>query len=273
MIALIRDPPLDEADLIIEELKKKTKVEVIYRDEIIFPIKIESNIILKWDSVDKRGNKSLIPFLELLEREKRVINSLETIRACNNKALTSYLLEKEGILTPSFYLIEINGNEIEQLIKAGEKLGYPLVVKPFDGSRGIGVRRFFNERELVEEMRGKEGIYIVQKYIEKPNWDVRVCVVDGNYSISYKRISKSWITNVHAGGRREEFFEQEILEIAERVGKIFKGSIIGMDLIRGKEGYYVIEVNHKPGIPTSLPKLAKKFSKDIAEFLIREEKK
>lgn len=67
-----------------------------------------------------------------------------------------------------------------ELIKIGEKIGYPLVIKPQFGNKGTGViLNIKNKTELVEaysELKKKCDDIIIEKYVKGK--DYRVCVVD-----------------------------------------------------------------------------------------------
>ncbi len=269
MIAVIRDPPNDEADLIINELKKKTEVEIIYRDELTYPMEIKSNTILRWDSVEKRPISQILKYLEIFEREKKIINSVEMMRIGENKGLMGWLFKKNNLLTPEFAVVD----NVETALKLAEKLGYPVVVKPVAGTGGKNVMKFDNEEELKNKMENlinkKDNVWIVQEYIEKPGRDIRIVVVGGEISIAYYRIGKSWVTNVHQGATRRKFDgDKEVLETAIKAAETVGEGIIGVDIAEGKEGYYILELNMKPGIPMFSTDFARKMSKDIADYVL-----
>ena len=269
-IAVLRDPPSDEAELIVKEMEKKAEVEVILREHLSYPMKIESNTLLRWDSVEKRKVRDLVPFLEILEREKKIINSVELIRIGENKGLMGYIMEKNNIPTPKFSLVDTK----EEMLKHANRIGYPVVVKPADGTGGWNVMKFEDEEQLeknVEKILSKNiGAWVVQEYIEKKeNRDIRVVVVGGEVSIAFYRIGKTWITNLHQGAKMKEFDgEEEVLELAQKAAEAFGDGIFGFDILESEEGYYVCEINMKPGMPVPSAELTRKMSKDIADYVL-----
>lgn len=98
--------------------------------------------------------------------------------ACD-KALTKELLKNQKIPVARGGKV----HNIISLLKEGEKIGYPLVLKPRYGSKGEGVYlSICSERELVSaytQLNKKFKELIIEEYIEGN--DYRVCVVD--YSV------------------------------------------------------------------------------------------
>ncbi|MBD7912628.1 cyanophycin synthetase [Clostridium cibarium] len=97
----------------------------------------------------------------------------------SDKELTKQLLIGQNIPVPE-------GREvcnIIDLLRAGEKIGYPLVLKPRYGNKGEGVvLNIKSEKELVKDfnsMKSKYSNIIIEKYITGN--DYRVCVV--NYEV------------------------------------------------------------------------------------------
>lgn len=79
---------------------------------------------------------------------------------------------------------------IINLLKEGERIGYPLVLKPRFGSKGEGVAlNIHNEKDLLkayDKLSKKYSDLIIEEYIEGS--DYRVCVVDYNVIAVAKRI-------------------------------------------------------------------------------------
>lgn len=93
-----------------------------------------------------------------------------------DKLLTKKLLTNQNIpIADGEKVFNIIG-----LLKAGEKIGYPVVLKPQYGSKGRGIcLDIRNEKELLKCYNNMKRIYsdiLIEKYIEGN--DYRVCVVD-----------------------------------------------------------------------------------------------
>jgi len=94
----------------------------------------------------------------------------------SDKELTKALLMNQNIPVPEGAKV---GNVIN-LLKEGERIGYPLVLKPRYGCKGEGIiLNISSEKELVKvynNMKNKYKDLIIEKYVEGN--DYRVCIVD-----------------------------------------------------------------------------------------------
>lgn len=115
----------------------------------------------------------------------------EAIRICINKGLTKEYLSKKDIPFPRG---ETFGKKYsnEKIISLTEQLNFPLVVKPFNGDRGIGVvTNIKNSEELrsaLEYVREELGYskVIVEQFFNGEEF--RVFVVGSNVAGAIKRI-------------------------------------------------------------------------------------
>src|SRR5690625_676913 len=77
----------------------------------------------------------------------------EAIKICRNKHLTKKYLTKAGVPTPKGELFK-KDVEDEEIIKYANELGYPLVIKPVDGTGGTGViANIQNQKEFKEALK------------------------------------------------------------------------------------------------------------------------
>lgn len=105
--------------------------------------------------------------------------------ACD-KALSKELLKAQNIPVA-------NGSKVYNIInllKEGERIGYPVVLKPRYGSKGDGVAlNIKTEKELIkayDRLNKKFKDLIIEEYVEGE--DFRVCVVDYNVVAVSKRL-------------------------------------------------------------------------------------
>jgi len=62
------------------------------------------------------------------------------------------------------------------------------------------------------------------------------------------RVSSSWKTNIHAGGRPEPCnLTPELEELSIRVSEVIGCEVAGVDIIETKDGPQVLEINSVPG--------------------------
>ncbi|MBI4270418.1 MAG: hypothetical protein HY615_08795 [Candidatus Rokubacteria bacterium] len=111
-----------------------------------------------------------------------VINPVAAYRFEKSKALQLGLFERLGLRYPRAVVV----NHRSQVLKALDRVGFPLVVKPNVGGSGAGIVRFATRDELERQLDaldfGPDGTALVQEYSEPEGGAiVRVEVLDGDY--------------------------------------------------------------------------------------------
>ncbi len=195
-----------------------------------------------------------------------VVNTLESILACENKYVTSKILMDAGIPVPKMAIIE--GEEsIESAIK---QIGgrFPVVLKMLSGSHGIGVSIIESVASLKSVLQTFWKIdpkieVLIQEKIDS-EYDLRIHVLTKRFNsptpsdtdsvlLGYmrrNRIKKDFRTNYSLGGTVEKTKvtpEQQRISIdaAKAVGCNWCGVDLIVDKKTGKN--YVLEVNSSPG--------------------------
>src|SRR5699024_2186244 len=115
----------------------------------------------------------------------------EAVSICIRKHLTKKYLEKSGIPVPKGDNFTEESTD-EDIIKYSHKIGFPVVIKPTNGSRGKGViSNIQTPEELVESLQylRRDLNYpdiIIEQYF--PGEEFRLHVVDNNVVGIIKRI-------------------------------------------------------------------------------------
>jgi len=195
-----------------------------------------------------------------------VINPALSIEKSVNKYYTSALLEKAGITSPRTVVTE----SFTESMRAFEKLGGDVVVKPLFGSLGAGITRLTDgdiAYRVFRALESTQSVFYVQEYIPHGNKDIRAFVIGGEVVASMKRVGAGWKTNISSGAAPEpyELSDEEVetsLKAAETLGLEYTG----VDLMRSDiDGtLYTLEVNSTPGWKG----LQKVTRVDIAERLV-----
>jgi [lysine-biosynthesis-protein LysW]---L-2-aminoadipate ligase len=180
----------------------------------------------------------------------RMINSLYTSFMCGNKLISHIELQKNEIQTPTA-MCAFNTNSSLEGIK---KFGYPVVIKPTVGSWGrlIGL---LNDEEAVktvledrEHMFPIYHIHYFEEFIKRPPRDIRAIVIGNEVVAAIYRYSgnNEWKTNMALGGHASPCpITTELEDICVKSSRIFKGDIVGVDLMESeKYGLVVHEVNN-----------------------------
>ncbi|HJL05581.1 MAG TPA: RimK family alpha-L-glutamate ligase [Polyangiaceae bacterium LLY-WYZ-15_(1-7)] len=133
--------------------------------------------------------------------------------------------------------------------------GAPLIVKVTEGTQGKGVL-------LAESARSAEAMastlldagkqVLLQRFVsESRGRDVRAFVVGDEVVAAARRVAQGdeYRSNVHLGASAEKTeIEPAYAKVAVRAAKVLGLPIAGVDLLEGKEGPMVVEVNSSPGI-------------------------
>ena len=146
--------------------------------------------------------------LAVSERDKRFIfgtgnicaypiNSATSTFIARDKSHTINVLRKAGFATAEgdYFFIQDTfkahrgpGKELEDAIAYANSTGYPLFIKPNDGSRGAFVEQLYSEHDLLSYIN-KHASRLGCVRLEKPlaGEEHRLLVVDGKVWFGYKR--------------------------------------------------------------------------------------
>src|SRR6267378_27707 len=210
----------------------------------------------------------------------QVINSTKVSEACGNKLVTSMLLAKAGVPTPKTFVALSS----ESVFETAQRLGYPVVVKPFTGSWGrmVDIAKEPATLGTIVEYRESmqspvEHMYYIQEFIKRPPRDIRLIVAgDEVIAAVYRNAPKGeWRTNVARGGTTTGFkLNKEIEDITLRAAKAVGGGILGVDAMESKgEGYLVHEVNNTVEVKGAQGATEHRIAKKMIEYVIREAKR
>ena len=192
--------------------------------------------------------------LHMLEMQGvKVFNSGRAIERTVDKAMTSFLLSRADIASPTTWVCE-SRNQAHAII-AAQLPKNKLVLKPLFGSQGHGIRLLEASSKLPLPMDDfVDGVFYLQQFIDsgKNPHDFRVLVVGNKAVAAMRRNGNSWLNNVAQGARCEaiDFTKSDgadMLHLAERAAKAVNIDYCGVDIICDKSGkLWVLEVNSIP---------------------------
>lgn len=177
-----------------------------------------------------------------------VFNKYDAILKAKNKIKTMQILDHYGIPIPNTVVIRRQ----EDLQMAAKFVGgFPLIVKEPVGSFGAGVTIVESMRALKSMLLWDKPMYLLQQYVKySKGKDLRVFVVNGKVVGSMMRSAQKgeFRSNIELGGkgRAVEITEEEA-SIALRSIQALDLNYGGVDIMRGKDGPVVLEVNSNPG--------------------------
>lgn len=194
------------------------------------------------------GSRGYYASLLLEARGVRTVNRSDVIAVCGDKLRTSLELRRTGLPTPR----TAAALTPEAALETMEEIGFPVVVKPLTGSWGrlAALVRDRAEAETVLEHRAalpspQQHIIYLQEFVEKPDRDIRVIVAGDRVVAASYRYADGWRTNAGRGGRSAPCpVGPELAEPALAAARAVGGGVLGVDLIEGPGGPYVLEVNH-----------------------------
>lgn len=131
----------------------------------------------------------------------------------------------------------------------------PVIIKLLDSTHGLGVmiaNSMKSTETILETMYHLKQKVILQEFIsEARGSDLRVFVVDGKIVASMQRqaMEGEFRSNLHRGGsaRMIRLLPHE-QEMAIRAAEVMGLGIAGVDILRGRNQSYIIEVNASPGL-------------------------
>ncbi|MCQ8893811.1 MAG: ATP-grasp domain-containing protein [Methanolinea sp.] len=191
-----------------------------------------------------------------LSVQNRVINSPLSIFTCASKVLTSALLIRNGIPTPTTCFTSSREIAEHFLARHGQ-----AVIKPVYGYDGNGIVLIRSAAELGDPP------YYLQEYV--PNMsDYRVFVIDGEAVGAISRSSHTLAHNIHQGGIGKPIeIDDAMAECSVAAAAAVGVDYGGVDLLRRDGGYCVLEVNGTPNwhcMGVNIPRL-------LAGYLLEQE--
>ncbi|MEE9323026.1 MAG: RimK family alpha-L-glutamate ligase [Candidatus Aenigmarchaeota archaeon] len=240
----------------------------------------EKNSLSKYDYIlpridSKRAQVGypVMRFLDHLGVRKPYV--AETVIIAHNKFITLEQLAKNGIPIPETYLT--SSKESANYII--EKVKLPAVIKLLSGFGGEGVLMVDSKEafeSIIETMKILKQEMLIEKYVKNPGEDIRGIMAGDEIIASYKRIAAEGErkANLRLGGRSiSHKLTPEMEEIVFKAGKAIKSKLCAVDMIIGKEGPQVIEVNINFGLKGIEKTTDINIAKRIIEFVKDEVKR
>jgi tetrahydromethanopterin:alpha-L-glutamate ligase len=180
-----------------------------------------------------------------------VYNDARAIERSVDKAMTTFLLHRDGVPTPPTWAVEDRAQLGRILMKQLAK-GERLVVKPLFGSQGKGLRRI---DEMPAELPLDAGVAYLQRWLPPKGevfQDWRVLVAGNRAVAAMRRESRHWVTNIAQGAKPrpvdlDDAANADLAHWAVLAARALGMDYAGVDLMRDADGKtWVIEVNGVP---------------------------
>jgi ribosomal protein S6--L-glutamate ligase len=175
------------------------------------------------------------------------INPYPTVAMMRNKIVVTHILQGAGVPTPASYVTS-DAKDLVPLLDGG-----PLILKPYRGSRGEGIRIVRHVGELDQSQ--PIGLTLAQRYHEPDGRDYKIFCIGGEF-FGVRRI---WPIRSYADKFGEPFaLSPELQDLGLRCSRAFGIDLFGMDVVMSHGQPYVVDVNKfgsyvgVPGAPRHL---------------------
>lgn len=160
------------------------------------------------------------------------LNPYPTVAMMRNKIIVTRALQAAGVPTPETYVTN-NPRDLAPLLEAG-----PLILKPYTGSRGEGVRIVHSAAELGDDPT--DGPILAQRYHPSDGRDHKIFCIGGRF-FGVRRI---WPLRTYDDKIGEPFtLTPELREIAVRCGQAMGIDLFGLDVVISQGRPYVVDIN------------------------------
>lgn len=197
------------------------------------------------------------------------VNESQAITRARDKLRSMQLLAREGIGLPITGFAHSPDDTQDLMDLIGQP---PFIIKLLEGTQGKGVVLTETKKaaeSVIDAFRNLDAYFLVQEFIgEAAGSDIRCFVVGDQVVASMMRRAKEgeFRSNLHRGGKAIAIdITEEERRTAVLAADIMGLNVAGVDIIRGKNGPLVLEVNSSPG----LEGIEKSTTKDVAGDIIR----
>src|SRR5699024_8806455 len=179
-------------------------------------------------------------------------NSSYGIANSRDKLRATQLLSRHDIGMPPTTFVRDQADVLPGIQRVG---GAPVVIKLLEGTQGIGVILAPDIKvaeAIIETLQWTRHNVLVQAFIaESKGRDIRALVVGDRVVAAMRRTAQGdeFRSNVHRGGTVEKVtLDSAYEQAAVRSAQIMGLRVAGVDLLEGKDGPLVMEVNSSPGL-------------------------
>ncbi len=179
-------------------------------------------------------------------------NSSAGIANSRDKLRSLQILSRHHIGIPQTTFVREKKDVLPAIERVG---GAPIIIKLLEGTQGIGVLladTVKSAEAIIEMLQSQRQNVLIQKFVaESKGRDIRAFVVGDQVIASMRRVAQGqeFRSNVHRGGITEPVVLDDVYkETAVRAAQIMGLKIAGVDLLEGKDGPQVVEVNSSPGL-------------------------
>jgi ribosomal protein S6--L-glutamate ligase len=180
------------------------------------------------------------------------LNGSHAISVSRDKLRSLQILSRYKLGMPATAFVRDRKSILGAIEKVG---GAPVVIKLLEGTQGIGVILAETTKvaeAIIETLQSTNQQVIIQKFVaESKGKDLRAFVIGDRVVAAMRRsaVGTEFRSNVHRGGTTESVtLSPEFEATAVRAARILGLRVAGVDMLEGKDGPQIMEVNSSPGL-------------------------
>lgn len=179
-------------------------------------------------------------------------NTATAITVSRDKLRSLQFISKYGIGIPKTTFVRNKKDVIPAIERVG---GVPVIIKLIEGTQGIGVllaETMENAAAMIELLQSQRQNVLIQKFVsESKGKDIRAIVVGDQVVAAMRRVAQGqeFRSNIHRGAKAELVeLDDTYKNAAIAATRILGLRVAGVDMLIGKEGPQILEVNSSPGL-------------------------
>jgi ribosomal protein S6--L-glutamate ligase len=179
-------------------------------------------------------------------------NTAAGISNSRDKLRSLQILSRHHLGIPETTFVRDKKDVLPAIERVG---GAPVIIKLIEGTQGIGVLladTVESAESIIEMLQSQRQNVLVQKFVsESKGKDIRAFVVGDQVVAAMRRVAQGqeFRSNVHRGGKTEPVeLDENFKQTAVRASQIMGLRVAGVDMLEGKDGPQIMEVNSSPGL-------------------------
>ncbi len=217
----------------------------------------KTKVLTQYDAVLPRIGASITYFGTAVMRQFEQMgvfcaNSSTGIMNSRDKLRSMQILARHHLGIPTTTFARDRSDVLPAIERVG---GAPVIIKLLEGTQGVGVilaETVKVAEAIIETMQSTKQNVLIQKFVaESKGRDIRAIVVGDEVVAAMRRVAQGqeFRSNLHRGGRTEVVkLDEKYRETAVRAAQIMGLKIAGVDMLEGKDGPQLLEVNSSPGL-------------------------
>lgn len=179
-------------------------------------------------------------------------NTANGIGNSRDKLRSLQILSRHDIGIPRTAYVSERGDVSGAIDRVG---GTPVIIKLIEGTQGVGVILADKPeiaKAIIETLHSANQNVLIQKFVaESKGKDVRAFVINDRVVGAIRRTAQGqeFRSNVHRGGVAAAIdLDPAYAKAAVRAAQIMGLKVCGVDMLEGKDGPQIMEINSSPGL-------------------------